>query len=136
MKRIINLFLNKEFILFVFIGVLNTFNGTIFSYFYSSLFNENFAFILGYISGLIIAYFLNSFITFKETIAFKKFIKFAIAYIPNFIIQNLTVILVFNVLGYHQLIAYVSAAAIAVPITFLILKVFAFKKETTNQEIH
>lgn len=129
MKRIANLFLNKEFILFIFIGVINTFNGTIFAYLYSSFFNENFAFILGYISGLIIAYFLNSIITFKEAITLKKFIKFAVAYIPNFIIQNLTVILIFNILGFHQLIAYVFAAAIGVPITFLILKVFAFKKD-------
>ena len=128
-KNIKNIFLNKEFIFFILIGVINTFNGVIFSYIYSSILNENLAFILGYISGLIISYILNSFITFKEKLSIKKFIKFAISYIPNFIIQNIVVILIFNILGLHKLIAYVLAAVIGIPVTFILLKFFAFNKE-------
>ena len=127
-KRIKNIFLNKEFIFFILIGVVNTFNGVIFSYIYSNIFNENLAFVLGYISGLIISYILNSFITFKDKLSFKKFIKFAISYIPNFIIQNIVVILVFNVLGLHKLIAYMLAAIIGIPVTFILLKFFTFNK--------
>ena len=127
-KKIKNIFLNKEFIFFILIGVINTFNGVIFSYIYSSIFNENLAFILGYISGLIISYILNSFITFKDKLAFKKFIKFAVSYIPNFIIQNIVVILVFNILGLHKLIAYILAAIIGIPVTFILLKFFTFNK--------
>ena len=128
-KKIKNIFLNKEFIFFILIGVINTFNGVIFSYIYSSILNENLAFILGYISGLIISYILNSFITFKEKLSIKKFIKFAISYIPNFIIQNIVVILIFNILGLHKLIAYVLAAVIGIPVTFILLKFFAFNRE-------
>lgn len=127
-KKIKNIFLNKEFIFFILIGVINTFNGVIFSYIYSVIFNENLAFILGYISGLIISYILNSFITFKDKLAFKKFIKFAVSYIPNFIIQNIIVILVFNILGIHKLIAYILAAIIGIPVTFILLKFFTFNK--------
>lgn len=127
-KRIKNIFLNKEFIFFILIGVVNTFNGVIFSYIYSNIFNENLAFVLGYISGLIISYILNSFITFKDKLSFKKFIKFAMSYIPNFIIQNIVVILVFNVLGLHKLIAYMLAAIIGIPVTFILLKFFTFNK--------
>jgi len=132
MKKIISFFFNKEFILFVIIGIINTFNGTVFSYIYSTFFNENIAFIFGYLSGLVIAYFLNSIFTFKAAVALNKFIKFAIAYIPNFIIQNVIVIITFNILGWHKLVAYLAAAAISVPITFVILKLFTFKKETNN----
>ena len=127
-KKIKNIFLNKEFIFFILIGVINTFNGVIFSYIYSVIFNENLAFILGYISGLIISYILNSFITFKDKLAFKKFIKFTVSYIPNFIIQNIVVILVFNILGIHKLIAYILAAIIGIPVTFILLKFFTFNK--------
>lgn len=130
-KRVKNIFLNKEFIFFILIGVINTFNGVIFSYIYSSIFNENLAFILGYISGLIISYILNSFITFKDKLSFKKFIRFAISYIPNFIIQNIVVILVLNVLGLHKLIAYILAAIIGIPVTFILLKFFAFNKNNS-----
>jgi putative flippase GtrA len=123
-------FFSREFILFVIIGVVNTFNGTVFSYIYSSFFNENVAFVFGYISGLVISYLLNSFITFKEKLEFSKFIKFAVSYIPNFIIQNIVVFIVFNMLGLHKLIAFVLAAIIGVPVTFILMKFFAFKKRS------
>lgn len=128
MDNLKKVFLNKEFILFIIIGVINTFNGVVFSFIYSSLLNENIAFILGYISGLAVSYILNSYITFKEKLAFTKFIKFAISYIPNFIIQNIVVIITFNILGLHKLIAYCLAAIIGIPVTFILLKFFAFKK--------
>lgn len=121
-------FFTKEFITFVIIGVINTFNGTVFSYIYSKFLNPNVAFVFGYISGLIIGYILNSVFTFKETMAFQKFIKFAVSYIPNFIIQNIVVYIVFNIMGLPSLIAYALAAIIGVPVTFILMKIFAFKK--------
>lgn len=128
MNKIKRIFLNKEFIFFIAIGVINTFNGVVFSFIYSNLLNENLAFVLGYISGLAVSYILNSYITFKEKLDFRKFIKFAISYIPNFIIQNVVVIITFNILGLHKLIAYCLAAIIGIPVTFILLKFFAFKK--------
>ncbi|NMF04427.1 GtrA family protein [Clostridium beijerinckii] len=125
-----NTFYTKEFVTFLIIGVINTFNGTVFSYIYSSFLNENVAFIVGYISGLIISYLLNSLITFKEKLQLNKFIKFAISYIPNFIIQNIVVIIVFNLMGLNKLIAYLLAAIIGVPITFILMKFFAFSKKS------
>ncbi|WP_236898108.1 GtrA family protein [Clostridium beijerinckii] len=124
-----NTFYTKEFVTFLIIGVINTFNGTVFSYIYSSFLNENIAFIVGYISGLIISYLLNSLITFKEKLQLNKFIKFAISYIPNFIIQNIVVIIVFNLMGLNKIIAYLLAAIIGVPITFILMKFFAFRKK-------
>jgi putative flippase GtrA len=115
--------------MFLIIGVINTFNGVIFSYVYSNMLNENIAFVFGYVSGLIVAYILNSYLTFKEKLAFKKFVKFAISYIPNFIIQNIVVIITFNIMGLDKLIAYILAAILGIPVTFILLKFFAFKKE-------
>lgn len=126
-NKIKNIFINKEFILFIIIGVINTFNGIVFSFIYSSLLNENLAFVLGYISGLIVSYILNSHITFKEKLSITKFLKFGISYIPNFIIQNIVVIITFNILELHKLVAYCLAAVIGIPVTFVLLKFFAFK---------
>ncbi|NRT87621.1 GtrA family protein [Clostridium beijerinckii] len=125
-----NTFYTKEFVTFLIIGLINTFNGTVFSYIYSSFLNENIAFIVGYISGLIISYLLNSLITFKEKLQLNKFIKFAISYIPNFIIQNIVVVIVFNFMGLNKLITYLLAAIIGVPITFILMKFFAFSKKS------
>ena len=88
--------------------------------------------ILGYVTSLTIAYLLNSKITFRERLSWLKYIKFCISYIPNFIIQNVVVLLVYNILGLHKLIAFALAALIGVPVTFLIMKFFAFAKKKTN----
>lgn len=127
-KRIKETFLSKEFILFLIVGVINTFNGTIFASLYSILINENVAFVLGYVSAVIISYILNSFITFKEQMNFVRLIKFAISYIPNFIIQNIVVIIVFNMMQYDRIIAYLLATIIGVPVTFILMKFFTFRK--------
>lgn len=131
--KLFKTFFDKSFILFLFVGVINTFNGIIFSSLYSIAFQANIAFIFGYITSLTISYLLNSLITFREKLSFNKYIKFCISYIPNFIIQNLIVFIVYNTLHLHKLIAYLLAAIIGIPVTFILMKIFAFnsKKETT-----
>lgn len=121
-------FLSREFMLFILIGCINTFNGIFFSWLYSLLLHPNLAFVIGYITSLTIAYILNSKINFKQALSLNKYIKFCISYIPNFIIQNAIVFLVYNILGIHKLIAYAMAAIIGIPITFICVKLFAFKK--------
>ena len=123
-------FLSLEFFMFILIGCVNTINGIVFSWLYSLLFNANFAFVCGYITSLAIAYTLNSKIIFKQKLCFEKFIKFCISYIPNFIIQNLTVLLLYNILGWYKLIAFAAAAVIGIPVTFVFVKIFAFGKKT------
>lgn len=122
-------FFSKQFIVFVLIGIVNTFNGTVFSYIYSSFLSATVAFLPGYTSALLISYILNSFITFKEKLDFQKLIKFILSSIPNFIIQYIVVIIC-NIIGLHKLFAYILAAIIGVPVTFLLLKFFAFSKNS------
>lgn len=110
------------------IGVVNTIICTVFSYVYSLFAEPNLSFALGYATSLVISYFMNSFITFKSALSWIKFVKFVISYIPNFIIQQTVVTLCLQVFGVHKLIAYVLAAVIGVPVTFIIMKIFAFKR--------
>ena len=128
--KLFNMFFNKKFILFILVGCINTFNGIVLSFLYSLIIKDaNIAFVVGYITSLSISYLLNSFITFKENLDLKKYIKFCISYIPNFLIQNIIVIIVYNTLNWHKLIAYSLAAIIGLPVTFLLMNVFAFKKK-------
>lgn len=130
-KKINKMLFTIEFLSFLTVGVINTFNGTFFSYLYSFLpfVNANSAFAAGYVTALTISYFLNIAVTFHDKPDFVKYLKFAASYIPNFIIQNLAVFLAYNVLHFHRLIAYLLAAVIGMPVTFLIMKIFVFKKD-------
>lgn len=127
-KKFKETFFSYNFIIFVVIGIINTFNGIWISYLFSLAFGANLSYIIGYIISLGIAYILNSKFNFKMKLAFVRFIKFAISYIPNFIIQNIVVVIIYNIFGLHKLIAYALAAIIGIPVTFIILKLFAFKK--------
>lgn len=128
-NKFLNMFFNKEFVLFVIMGCINTFSGVVLSYVYSMLLNPNLSFMIGYASGLVISYMLNSLFTFKEKLGIQKFIRYVVSYIPNFIIQNICVYIVFNVMNYDKLIAYLIAAVIGIPVTFIMTKLFAFKQK-------
>ena len=122
-------FVKKDFVLFLVIGAINTVNGIFLSYVYSLFLQANLAFACGYITSLSAAYFLNSFIIFHAKPQFMRYTKFIISYIPNFIIQNVLVLVFYNGLNWSRIIVYMLAAAIGLPITFLFVKLFAFGKK-------
>ncbi len=130
-EKIKHTFFTPTFIRFVLVGCLNTFNGVLFSFLYSLLIeNATLAFAIGYITSLTISYLLNSYITFRDKyLTFSKFMKFCISYIPNFLIQLLCVYIITNILGLYKLIAYMIAAIIGIPITYLALLLLPFKKK-------
>ncbi|MBE7019680.1 MAG: GtrA family protein [Ruminococcaceae bacterium] len=128
LEKIKNLFLKKDFIIFVAIGVINTLTTIVLSALLAGLLGVNVAYVVGYLAGFLVSYLLNSHFTFCEKLAWGKLIKYAIATVPNFLIQNGVVFIVYNLLGWHNIIASVLAAAIGVPVTFLLQKFFTFKK--------
>lgn len=128
-KKLKSIFLSKQFFNFLVVGGINTINGILFSYIYSLFLDVNISFIAGYVSAMTISYLLNSKIVFKEEMGFDKYIKFCISYIPNFIIQNICVLIFYNMLGWNKLVVFALAALIGVPVTFLIMKLFAFRKK-------
>lgn len=122
-------FINRDFFTYLFIGGINVFNGVIFAYIYSLFINDPIiSFIIGFITSLSIAYILNSILNFKQKLTIKKYALFAINNIYNFIIQVITVILLINKFELNKILSYFISAAIAVPITFLLVKNNVFKE--------
>ncbi len=126
------MFLSREFIMFVIIGVINTFAGSLFAVFYRRFIPDNtLAFIPGFLSGNIVSYFLNSVFTFRDTeFGFVKYIKFLISNLPNLIIQTIMVKVFSQALSVPSIIVYIMAAVVGVPLTFVIVKLFAFAKKS------
>lgn len=131
-KEVKNIFLTKQFFSFLIIGGINTINGILFAYMYSLFLAVNVGFVLGYITAMTISYLLNSKIVFKESMMLEKYIKFCISYIPNFIIQNIFVLIFYNTLHWNKLLVFVLAAIIGVPVTFIIMKFFAFREKNED----
>lgn len=122
-------FYTREFLLFLAIGCFNTFNGSLLAGILELFFDTNFAFNIGYILANIVAYVLNSRLIFHEPLVLEKCVKFAVSYIPNYMIQNVIVFLFYNQLGFPSLAAFIIAAVLGVPVTFLAVKLFAFGKK-------
>lgn len=128
-------FLSREFVLFLGVGVINAINGIVFASLYAKfLASANLAFVLGYLTSLTISYLLNSWIIFREKLGLKRYIKFAISYIPNFVIQNLCVIVFYNILHFDKLVTFVIAVVVGVPVTFLAIKLFAFSDGSSDKK--
>lgn len=122
--KIKKIFFTRQFVKFLCIGCLNLFNGVFFAYIFSVLFNVYVAFLLGYMCSLSIAYILNSKWIFEQKLDINKYLKFIMSYIPNFIIQNICVIILYNCLNLDKLLVYTISATISVPITFIMIKFF------------
>lgn len=126
----LKMFFTREFLSFVIVGGINTLSNVVFSTIYSLFIkNTTLAFFPGYITSNVVSYILNSKLTFKEHLGIVKFIKFFVSYIPNFIIQTVIVYLFDRFIHGPSVIAYAIAAVIGVPVTFVFMKLFTFKKE-------
>lgn len=131
-KKVKQLFINRQFIIFIVIGGINTLSSAVFSSLYSMLLGKVEAFIPGYATGVLVSYTLNTVFTFKDQFELKKLIKFALSTIPNFLIQFITVYVGVNLLHINNIICYGVAAIIGVPITFAILKLFVYNNKNSK----
>ena len=119
-------FLSKKFIGYCLIGIINTFNTAFFSWLAHFKVQENIAAYIGYFISLTINYILNSIIVFKNRLNFRRYFRFLLSYVPNFVIYTLVSLLTINVMQINQFWATVLATAAGAPITFVIIKLFAF----------
>lgn len=129
-EKLKHMLFSQEFVLFVIIGFLCTIFNVGFSAIYRAFIPSTMlAFLPGYATANVASYILNSKLTFKERLSFIRFVKYFISYIPNFIIQSLTVF-VYTLMfpSAPSILAYALAAIIGVPVTFIIMKIFTFAK--------
>ncbi len=122
-------FWSRSFLIFLLIGGINTFDCTILaSFLIWTGIDGNLAFNIGYITSNIIAYWLNSIFLFPEPLRLARYGRFFLSYIPNYLIQNIIVFMVYNLLGLPSVVSFLLAAVIGLPVTFLLVKLFAFQR--------
>ncbi len=128
-SKFVRTFLSPTFVRFLLVGVLNTASSILFSTLYSAFLKDaTLAYAAGYVTTLTLSYLLNSVFTFKKSFSFIRFLKFAASYIPNFFIQCIFVFLLCDVLFLPRVLSFVAAAILGIPVTFLCMKFYAFKK--------
>ncbi len=121
-------FLTKSFLEFCILGLINCFNDSLFSWIAYFFMQKNLAAVVGYMVSLTIAFLLTTRYIFKSKISFEKYVKFLISYIPNFIIFFLVTFITINLWKLPQFVGTFLAAMAGGPITFVIIKIYAFGK--------
>jgi putative flippase GtrA len=129
MNKLRQIFINIDFLKFVIIGGFNTLSSTVLAFLLMLFMQANVAYVLSYILSLILAYYLNTWFIFKQKPELQKLIRFCLAYIPNFIINNVTFIIIYNIMGMHEFVALILSVIIGMPVTFICVKFFAFGKK-------
>ena len=126
-KELKQAFLSRKFILFLVIGCINTFDCSLFAALLMSLTgNVNVSFNLGYGMSDVIAYFLNAHLVFYSPMSWSGIGKFFLSYIPNYLVQNVLVVVMYNFMDVPPIFSFMISAVLGIPVTFLLVKLFAF----------
>lgn len=131
-SRAASFFLTPQFARFIFVGGCATLVNFGLSLLYSLKIDETLAFVGGYFSSLIVSYLLNATLNFKRALSFNEFIKFVISYVPHFILLILLVAFLLDGLGMGKVLVYGLASLLGVPISFALVKIYAFKKQQSD----
>lgn len=120
-------FCTKEYLLFLVIGGINTLDCALFAEVIRWLgMDVNLAFNMGYFLSNVVAYVLNCYFVFPSKLSVGQYVRFALSYVPNFVIENLVVLVSYNYYTVPPLASFLLAAFVAMPITFLLVKLYAF----------
>ncbi len=131
LQRVKHVFLSKKFLSYSVIGTIATLNVALLSTLFAIIIGGTgtLASALGYVAANIISYFMNSFFTFHKKFSFFGYFRFAVTYIPNYIIYQLVSIIALHTFNWPPFYATVIAAIVGVPLTFIIMKVFTFNNK-------
>ncbi len=126
-NKIKHLFIKPKFIRFLMIGIINMIILILFTFLFSNI-DKKLSFVIGYITNLFISYILHSYLTFNNKLSIDKFISFFIANIPNFVINLVCLYIFIDIFHLYKLVSYIIAFIIGLPITYILLNTFTFKK--------
>lgn len=120
-------FFSKDFLLFLFCGGMGTLTNFVCSLAISTQINPTLAYVFGYGLSLFVAYSLNARLIFHAPLEATSFGKFVVSYIPNFLILFTFVSIFLNIFLWNEIIVYALAAVFGLPVTFVLVKIFAFR---------
>lgn len=131
MKTIKKQFVNRTFVMFLIIGVINTIASQLFYLFFLQIrLTPGLSSILGDILSVIVSYYLNITFTYKIKSSWKLFFTFPLSYIPGWIVNYLIVILTIF-LGIPEIYAKAVSLPITIPLNYFVMN-WIIKKRGKN----
>lgn len=136
LKKIKDSFFNVKFLKYAAVGTVNTVNTAIFSTLFAHIvtIQENVSGALGFIASMTVGYFLHTKFVFEMPPSARRYVRFMISYIPNFVIYNVITALTISVFGWSTFVGTSLASIIGVPVTYLTILLFAFSRKIEDED--
>lgn len=117
-----------EFVRFFFVGGVCTLLTYLLYLLLLIWLNYQVAYTLAYLVGVVLSYFLNSFVTFKQKTSVKQFLTFPIVYIVQYIFGVLLLSIFVTYLNISKVLAPIIVIAVSLPLTFVLSRLVIVKK--------
>jgi putative flippase GtrA len=125
---------NRSFFTFLFTGVLCT-AGTFAIYVaLNQIVNYRVAYLISYIGGIVLSYFLNVLFVFKKRISYRSFIKFPLVYLVKYPLAAMCLEFFIQLLGVPVIYAPLLVVALMAPATFLLTR-FILLERNQNKDV-
>jgi len=125
-------FINKEFIRFLVVGLINTISTYLIYLLLLFALSYDISYTLSYLAGIVISYYLNSYYVFKEKISIKKFLKYPIVYVVQYVINLLGLYILVEYLNIPKEVVPLIVIILSIPITYLLSKLIIRTKKTED----
>ena len=113
-------FLNRRFLTFAVIGVINTLvSQALYMLFVSTGVGVGTSSVLGDVLSMVGSYFMNTYFTYHQKPAWKSAVTFPVSYIPGTIISALITVLVVDLFHGPKLWAKLIALPVYFPVNYL-----------------
>ena len=121
-KKIKEKFLNKQFITFGIIGVINTLSSQLFYMLFVFLkVQVGIASILGDALSMIGSYVMNMHFTYHKKVSWQSAITFPISYVPGMIISAIIVMIVVDICHGPEMWAKLISLPLYIPVNYLVM---------------
>ena len=125
LEKIKTKFFTKEFIVFCFIGAINTGLAQLIYLILvaNNLMEPGISSLIGDVLTIAVSYVLNMKLTYHEKMSIKSALSFPISYIPGTIINMLVVLLVVDVFHFSKIIAKAISLPLTIPLNFIFVSI-------------
>ena len=119
---------NKDIIRFLFVGGVNSILGFVYYSVLLQFMSYGYALTVGYIFGIVTSYLLNSWIVFRVSLMWHKFLQFPIVYLIQYVVNLGVTALCVEFFGIDERLAFIIAIAFIVPLTYTISRLIIVTK--------
>jgi putative flippase GtrA len=115
-------FLDNQIARFLVTGLINTIGTYLIYLLMLKFLNHSLSYTVAYVSGIVIAYILNSFYTFKVKFSFKKMLLYPIVYLIQYLVNLLILNILILKFSISAGLAPVIVIVVSIPLTFFLSK--------------